>query len=413
MRGSSPRQPAGRVATGPIAAKAPAAESRGAALQLEPEVPGFDDRFGDANALELGPALEIEGQLAALGAAQESEAPAPAPAPESPAVLRARQIAQLSGYGVPPQKLLETVPYFVRVFLRKRQLQVQLRAQLQQRKRTEQKAEDALCAMGEALYAQRNDPRMAAIAAQLRLVSDAREQITSNAAAGKRTAQTRKREIDELAQRALRIKQKAAPFEQHASELAIRIEAGKARIREFEQQARKLEAEQKALRGSTQVAALEQIAALETQLEGLRGAAQSLNVELLPLSEDLGRAKNTLAKHMDALEQAEELQRKTIEASERDADRQRIASGAAVSAYRETLRSLANAAIRNQLSDLAAPAMANAAAAEAPIADERQSEELLRKAVSSYDVVAYRRGVQLLASSILGTLLLFVLLIVF
>jgi hypothetical protein len=289
--------------------------------------------------------------------------------------LRARQIAQLSGYGAPPQKLLKTVPYFVRVFLRKRQLQVQLRAQLQQRKRTEQKAEDALCAMGEALYAQRSDPRMATIAAQLRLVSDAREQITSNTAAGKRTAQTR--------------------------------------IREFELQARKLEAEQKALRGSTQVAALEQIAALETQLEGLRGAIQSLNVELLPLSEDLGRAKNTLAKHMDALEQAEELQRKTIEASERDADRQRIAAGAAVSAYRETLRSLANAAIRNQLSDLAAPAMANAAAAEAPIADERHSEELLRKAVNSYDEVAYRRGVQLLASSILGTLLFFVLLIVF
>jgi hypothetical protein len=84
-----------------------------------------------------------------------------------------------------------------------------------------------------------------------------------------------------------------------------------------------------------------------------------------------------------------------------------------VSAYRETLRSLANAAIRNQLSDLAAPAMANAAAAEAPIADERHSEELLRKAVNSYDEVAYRRGVQLLASSILGTLLFFVLLIVF
>jgi hypothetical protein len=408
-RASTPRQAAVRAATGPVAAKAPAPAVRVAA-NPEPEVPGFDDRFGDASTLELGPALEIEEQPAAP---RESERAAPVAAPESPALAFARQLASLSGYGAPPQTLLQTVPYFFRVALRKRHLQAQLSVQSQQRKRTELRADDALCAAGEALYGQRNDPRLAPLAAQLRLVNDARGQITSNAAAGKRVARTRERELDELAQRALRIKQRAEPFEQGESQLAARIELCRAKVHELEQQMRKLEAEQKTLRTTTQPAALEQIAALEAQLEHLRGRSQSLHVELLPLTEDLARARSELAKHMDELARIEEAQRKTSEAAERDSDRQRIAAGGAMSAYRETLRSLANAAARTGLSELAAPAMANATAAEAPIANERQSEELLRKALASYDPIAYQRGMRLVASSIVGTLLLFVLLIAF
>jgi hypothetical protein len=43
----------------------------------------------------------------------------------------------------------------------------------------------------------------------------------------------------------------------------------------------------------------------------------------------------------------------------------------------------------------------------------RESEELMRAAVSCYDATAYTRGMQLLVGSAIGTFLLFVALIAF
>jgi chromosome segregation ATPase len=204
-----------------------------------------------------------------------------------------------------------------------------------------------------------------------------------------------------------------APFEARASELSERLEVGRAKIRNLEQQLRKAELEQNALKASTQPAALEQIAALELLRDAARGEIQSLNVELVPSSDDLADVKREIAKRLDELWQLNEQQQRLSETADRNEDRQRIAAGGALSAHREALRSLANAAVRNQLAELAQQALNSAAAAEAPIAAQRQDEDLLRKALASYDHAAYQRGMRLAASAVMGTFLLFLLLIAF
>jgi chromosome segregation ATPase len=368
----------------------------------------FGERFGAPDANQPALALEIE---AAVVAREPDRKPA-APQAEDPAAIQARRIIQLANYGPPPSTLLRAVPYFFRVVARKRQLQSRLAALTLHRKQLELKAEEAHCALGEALYAQRNDARLAPLAPQFKVVLDARQQLGSQTEAGKRGAQAQKRELDALAQQALRIQEQAAPFEARASELIRRLEAGRTQAGNLEQQLDEIETEQKALKASAQPAALEQIAELELQREAMRGELQSLNVELVPLSEDLAQVKRVIAKLADELSQLSEQQQRVSETAVRNEDRQRIAVGGAQSAYREALRSLASVATRNQLADVAQPALTSATATEAPIAAQRQEEDLLRKAVASFDHAAYERGMRLVAGSILGTLLLFVLLIV-
>jgi uncharacterized protein (DUF3084 family) len=401
-----------RAITGPIGAvpgRASTVEVADTPSGLDSGLTDFGERFADAQNDQLGPALEIE----APRAAREPERKPAAPTPEDPAAVQARKIKQLAGYGAPPQKLLQAVPYFFRVAARKRRLQAQVAALTLARKQLEHKAEDALCALGEALYAQRDEPRLTALAPQFKVVHETRQQIGSHAAASKRGVQAQKRELEALIQQARQLKQETVPFDARASELSARLEVGRAKTRNLEQQLRKAEVEQNALKGSTQPAALEQIAALELLREAARGELQSLNVELVPSRDDLADVKREIARRADALAQLSEQQQRLSETADRNDYRQRIAAGGALSAHREALRSLANAAMRNQLAELAQHALKSASAAEAPIAAQRQDEDLLRKALSSYDHAAYQRGMQLAAGAVLGTFMLFLLLIAF
>ncbi|HEX4352045.1 MAG TPA: hypothetical protein VHZ95_04005, partial [Polyangiales bacterium] len=130
LRGSAPQHPALRGSS-PRTARAasrPISRPLDRPQESSADPTTFGERFGDDGPLDIGSALEIE----STAAPHESEAPAPSapqmtsqPAAPSPAM----QLAELSGYGAPPQKLLQTVPYFFRVSSRKRSLQAQLSAQ--------------------------------------------------------------------------------------------------------------------------------------------------------------------------------------------------------------------------------------------------------------------------------------------
>jgi hypothetical protein len=405
LRGSSPRT---RAASRPISSPLDRPQESSA------DATTFGERFGDDSPLEIGSALEIESE----SVAREPEASAPIARPTitskpAPPPSAATQLAELSGYGAPPQKLFQTVPYFFRVSSRKRLLRAQLSAQSLQRKRSELRADDAQTAMGEALYALRDDRRLQPLAAQLKLVHEARDQIGRNNLAAKRTIQTRKREFEALSQRLAEAKRAAAPFRDRASTLGQQIELGKAKLRDLDKQSRKLESERRALKGSSQVAALSQIATLDDERAALLATIQSVELELAPAIEASTEVEKTIVEHDQVIARLEEQQRKTAEAAERDSDRQRITARSAANAYRETLRSLAQAAVRSGLGELAAPALRNASEAEAPIADERQSEEMLRRALASYDHAAYRRGMQIVAGGIVGTFMFFAVLIAF
>jgi len=82
-----------------------------------------------------------------------------------------------------------------------------------------------------------------------------------------------------------------------------------------------------------------------------------------------------------------------------------MAADGAVSAYREALKSLAQAAQRERIADPAGSIV------QAPIAQAREQEQRLRQAIVSYDASAYKRGMQLAAGSVTLLLALFAALI--
>jgi hypothetical protein len=336
-----------KQASGPLGSSAAAAQlgrpNSSIALDLPPMAAGqpdnanhldtgmleLDGRFSDAMA--QGPALE----MASLQPKRAEETPvraAPAvPAlspevPRSPAPPRARRVQDLARYGQAPPRLLGAIPYFLRVYSRRRVLEDQLSALTQQRKRLELASDDGLIQLGQALYGKRNDPQLRPVTAQLRLVSETVQEVGARAAAVKRTEQEHKDELASVER-----------------ELQPKLAGEPARTQLLEER--------------------------KSKLQGAVG---------------------------------------------RDLSRGRVSSGGMQSAYRDALRALANAAQRAELATLLAPDESKAAAeAREQATAHRETEELMRAAVASYDLAAYRRGQQLLTGAAIGTFLLFALLIIF
>jgi len=404
LRGA--KQAAARPRSGPLTrAAAPARTgAASAALDVDAGWSGLGDPFG-SNSLDAGPMPE----LVDLPAVPE---PAPVAAPQvDPAVLRGRKIAALSRYGLAPQTLWQTVPYCLHVIGRKRVLRDQLASQVKARQQLELAAEQAQCALGEALFAKQGDSKLAPMASQLRAVRTAHESIGSSMEAGKRMVETRRREFAVLSAQVDQRRLIARPSEQRALEAEQRLSVGKARVRALEERLRAIEAEQKSLKSATGPQTLARIEELEAQRQAVWGDIQSLNVELLPLTEDHTRLQSELAEHNAALAELAAQQARLVDAAERDQGRQKLATGGAQSAHRAALASLAQAALRENLGELAPDAAQKLTTAQAPIPAAREQESLLRAASESYDYAAYNRGIQLLAGACIGTFTLFLILL--
>jgi hypothetical protein len=425
--GQQPAGAAGRVKPGRAQSRSlsgtlpiPQLSAAGGAAPAEHTETGMldiDGRFSDA--MQDAPALELASVQPQPLVPKLEESPAHKPRAqaeperEDPAEQRPRRVRELARYAPPPPKLFGAIPYFLRVYSRRRELQAQVLNLTQQRKRLDLAAEDALCLLAQALSAKRNDVRLRELAAQLRVVSETAQDMGTKAAAAKRTENVHKQELQALERDIAEAQAKAAPVQAREQQLMQAIADHKAQSKRREMLVRKADAELKQLKLSADAASLAKIAAVDAEREDHYGEMQSLNVQLIPLEEDLSVLRGTLAVHLNKLEELEQRKQRMLGAIDRDQGRERIASGGTHSAYREALRSLANAALRAGLAELAPEAQQAAEEARNRAAVHRESEELMRSAVSCYDPIAYARGMQLLVGSVVGTFLLFAALIAF
>lgn len=397
LRGSKPQ--AQRQASGPLATHAQAAPSANA----DPQEHGaswaaFDGPFND-NA-QLGPAVElatIKTVPLVVPAAAPGEAPAADPA-------RNERIAALARFGPPPSSLLQTLPYCVRVARRRHTLRGQLEAHVRLRKQREQTAEQALCQLGESLFARASEPALAPLALQLRAVQASKQGMSGGHAAGQRNADARKREFAALSRNADERRALMVPVEQRLRVLSQDVLSSKARVRELEERVRAVDAEKKTLKSARDAQSLARLSELASVREADWGELQSLQVELAPRVEDQARLTAELTQHQAGLVELQEQQSRLMDVVERDEERSKVAKGDASDARRRTLIALAQAALRQNLVESASSVVVQAIAAQAPLAEVQKHEQLLAAAFASYDAKAYRRGLQLLVASALGLL---------
>ncbi|HEX7479792.1 MAG TPA: hypothetical protein VF331_18455 [Polyangiales bacterium] len=337
------------------------------------------------------------------------------PAAQTPASLersRADQARALAAYGDAPKKLYQTVPYFIRVLMRKRELDAELASITPMRKRLDGQAEDAMCALAELYYGQRTDPRLKPLAQQLRVVAESQSHVGAEEAAGARVAEQHKREIDRVLADIHKLERQAEPLRKREAEAQHRADTHKAQIRRNEALVRKAEAEIKALKTSTDVTAIDRITALEADRQAHHGEIQTLNVQLLPLQEDLGALRRELAKQLGTITALHEEQRKLSSVADRETQRHRLTTGGARTAHREALRSLATAALRAQLGGFFPEQAKVAVEAEQRAAKKREAEEVQRAAASAYDDAKYKQGMFILVGGTAFVFLVFAGLIV-
>ncbi|HET6340427.1 MAG TPA: hypothetical protein VFG30_44770, partial [Polyangiales bacterium] len=447
---AQPRHPAMRAPSGPIAGAValpgakPRAPSGPMVLNLPPSAAGdpananhldtglleLDDQF--STPLHDGPSLEVaslnpgprreppQQQAQARRDPARRESPRPqrgqAEAPRDPGTLaeqRAKRVRDLARYPAAPPKIMGAIPYFLRVYARRRELESQVVQLTQQRKRLELASDDALCLLGQALYVKRSDPQLKQLAAQVRVVGETAQDVGARAAAAKRTETELHHEHATLERELQDSKATAEPVQAREAAVSQAVDEHKQQIKRREMLIRKAEAEQKALRATNDPASLVKVSALAAEREQHQHEIQVLQQKLPPVEQELLELRATLDEHTAQIEGLQERQRKHQNQMGREHGRERVAVGGSQSAYRDALRSLANAATKLDLAALAPAEQKEAVETHKHASASRESEELMRAAIACYDAHAYQRGMQLLVGSTIGVFVLFLALIVF
>jgi hypothetical protein len=370
-----------------------------------------DDPLSESYSDGEAPSLEIEESADPRRRGQRADSPPP-PRELTAEEKRWHEVATLAGYGKPPANIAGAMGYWLRVTLRKRELDAELASLSAQRKRTDDAARDALAKLGEALHALRRDPRLATLAKQIEAVSSADEQIGSADKTGAQKKQTLERERAQIDDESRAIEAQAAPLRAREAELLARVEDIKARSKQADARRRKLEQELEALRkkpgGDAHAAAR-----LKTERDALHGEVQNLGIELGPLEDDLSIVRKELSVHERNLSTLQQEQQAAATALERAQQAHRVSSGSARGARRDALSALASAASESGLAALA-PAELKAAQEAAERRDrKRAEEELYRAAAGSFDEAIYKQGQALLIGGAGFLLLVLILVVIF
>jgi hypothetical protein len=404
-RAPSPAAPKPRRAAQPKGDPA-AMSGRGLVLGDDPLAEGY----GQAEQASL----DIEEDAAPRRRAKPAAGPDSPPPPRelTPEEKRAIAVEQLARYGKAPAQLVGTMAYWLRVTLRKRELDTELASLSAQRKRTDDAARDAIAKLGETLYGKRKDPRLATLAKQMHAVSSAEAAIGNVEKAGQQKKQNIQNERAQLDDDIRGAEADAAPLRAKEAGLLERVEAIKARAKQADAKRRKMEQDLEAARKKPN-ADPEMLEWLRAEREAAHGEVQTLGVELRPLEDDLSVVRRELAVRLRKLTALQQEQQAAATALERAQQNHRVSSGSAQGARRDALSALAQMAIESGLAAIAQPELQAVNEAAERRDRKRAEEDLLRAATGSFDEDSYKKGFMLLAGGTGALFLSLILVVIF
>lgn len=322
---------------------------------------------------------------------QEAEAKPKRP---SRAQRRRSKILEIAGYGPRPTSVLYVVPYFVRVFLRRRVVAEELAELAVARKKAESQLADALGEVGGALYVRRADPRLAALGRHAAIVTEAERQVDAGHKHSQLAQQDASSAMSEIARRLEAAQNAAAPvrergiklqaklhqLEQHVAALAQTVQSCEQRIARI--QSKKVAEPQD----------VEVLQGLHAERAEAHGHVQSTQLTMHPIKEELQTVLVKVKKHQQIIAELEAEAERHGKIMERDQARHARQAGDARNALQTALQSLARAAIEQGFGR-AVPRLVEAVERrEKDVARKREREAVHREALSSYDESAYRRG---------------------
>jgi hypothetical protein len=383
-----------------------AMSGRGLVLGDDPLAEGYGE--GQHGSLDVEEDADPRRRVKAAPSADSQPPPRELTAEEK----RALEVEQLARYGKPPAQLIGTMAYWVRVTLRKRELDAELLSLSAQRKRTDDVARDAVSKLGEALHGKRKDPRLATLAKQMQAVSSAEAAIGNVEKAGQKKKQNIQNERAQLDEQIRAAESDASPLRIKEAALVDRVETIKLRAKQADAKRKKMEQDLEAARKkpSTDVETMEW---LKAERDAAHGEVQTLGIELRPLEDDLSVVRRDLAVHLRKLSALQQEQQAAATMLERAQQNHRVSSGSAHGERRDALSALAQMAMESGLAAVAQAELAAVNEASERRARKRAEEELLRAATLSFDDEAYKKGFMLLAGGIGALFLSLILVVIF
>jgi len=428
-RTTGTRPAAGAAAAAAAAAQAPqktnASGARIAAPRAKPAAqPMVDPGVAQSHGMVLGddPLNESYGQGGQALDIEESADPrrrhavnradSPPPRELTADEKRTIEVERLASYGKPPAQLLGTMSYWVRVTLRKRELDAELLSLSAQRKRTDDAAREAVAKLGEALHAKRKDPRLTTLAKQMQAVSSAEAAIGNVEKAGAQRKQNIQNEREHLDDGIRNAEAEASPLRVREAGLLERVDSLKARAKQADAKRKRCEQELEAARKKPTVDA-EMLERFKAERDAAHGEVQTLGIEIRPLEDDLSVVRRDLAVHLRKIAALQQEQQAASTALERAQQKHRVSSGSAHGERRDALSALAQMAMESGLAAIAQSELQAVNEAAERRDRKRAEEDLYRAATGSFDETAYKQGMMLLVGGTGALLLSLVLVVIF
>jgi hypothetical protein len=369
---------------------------------FDPLDDAFSNLGGGGPALELDAATPKKRKRRSTGGARASGDGGDTPAPDPD-----RALDKLAAYPAPPQGAVQAAPYFARVLLRRRAIDEEIARLDFARRRAETQADEALTALGEALFAKRDDPDMARLAescAEIANVQDTMGSLDANAASQKQTSQGAMSAADT---EAARIEAELAPLRRRETKLQAQLEALTSKAKRAEAARKRTEQQLKQL-NARDPQNKDRIKALQAELGAHFQDHRMLTEHVEPLEGELGRMRREVARRLGTLAALREEQRNANAALRRIEDSHRSASGSARTALQQAMANLGGEALDLDLAALAGETATAAEQARQRAQDRQAEQDRHRLARDRYDHDAFARG----RGVVFGALALLVVLVV-
>lgn len=316
-----------------------------------------------------------------------------APIPDARDV-HAERIAAISGYGPAPRSPVYDMPYFVRVYMRKRALADELRQLLAVRKRAERKHEEALCQVGEVLYVHREDPALAPLSRSFQVVAAADADIDRHQFAGAAARRDALDEVERLEKKVDAAEHVMRPLEKLADKLEVQLATRRTRLAEAEAEARRTDAQVQKIREAAERAATDeaQLGFLVSQRDELSTRMAEIEAEIEPRSRELIQVRAKLTRQQAVTDELIAERDQLNDQTDREQRLHQRTAGHARGELRSALRTIGEAAIAQNLVDRAGPQVAQVGEMAVELERKRERVAMFRQALASYDSDAFQRG---------------------
>lgn len=315
------------------------------------------------------------------------------------------EIAVIARYGEVPKGLVACAFYAVRVGLRRMELSNTVARLVSERARAAAEADRALITLGQVLYQQRHDPRLAVLAPELERVMTADQTIGERNAAHQ---DARWEVVDELATLDQVVADTGAtiePIREHETNLQRYLEQLQDNSKRTQARMQRVEIQIRALHAAEDMTEdPELLPTLEAERRVRDQEVRALAAQIAQVRQALGEARRELAAHLGTLEALhEDRQGRQRTLQQRD-DIHKSYGGEAIDAMTYSLRLLAHAALNQGLFMLAESETRRAETAVQRLKDRDRDETLHQAALISYDIISFRKGVFALSAAFVLTL---------